>query len=152
MGMNSLVRRIIISGLCLTLFPAPLVLAAGSDDANYGSATINSVSSVYDGDTFRAVINEFPPIIGNRIGIRIAGIDTPEMTDKRPQIQALARKAKQYTVKRLREGKLIKLENMRRDKYFRILADVIIDGTSLGSELIQQGLAKPYEGGTKTAW
>lgn len=69
--------------------------------------------------------------------------------NKRPEMKELARKAKQYTVQRLREGKVIELKNLRRDKYFRILAKVIVDGKDLGKELIEQKLAKPYEGGTK---
>ena len=34
----------------------------------------------------------------------------------------------------------------------RILADVQVDGVSLGEELIKKGLAKPYDGGTKSGW
>ena len=139
--------KIIIITLCLAtlLFP-------GINDKNYGSALVDSVTSIYDGDTFRAVIKDFPDIIGSRIPIRISGVDTPEMKDKRPAIKKLARKAKQYTVKRLREGKVITLENMKRGKYFRIVADVIIDGKSLGQELLDLGLAKPYGGGKKQKW
>jgi len=67
-------------------------------------------------------------------------------------INTLARKAKQYTVQRLREGKQVVLRNMRRGKYFRIVADVYVDGSSLGQELISAGLAKPYDGGKKPKW
>jgi endonuclease YncB( thermonuclease family) len=38
---------------------------------------------------------------------------------------------------------------MKRRKYFRIVADVFVDGQDLGQELTQKGLAKPYEGGKK---
>jgi len=67
-------------------------------------------------------------------------------------VKAKAREAKQYTVKRLREGKKIELLELRRDKYFRILARVMIDGEDLGAELLKAGLAKPYDGGTKETW
>jgi len=123
-----------------------------AEDKIYGDAVVSEVTSIYDGDTFRCTIKGYPPIIGERIGIRVAGIDCPEMRDKRQSIKDLARQAKQYTVKRLREGKEIKLVNMRRGKYFRIVADVIIDGKNLSQELIEAGLAKPYDGGTKEKW
>jgi endonuclease YncB( thermonuclease family) len=55
-------------------------------------------------------------------------------------------------VKRLREGKKIILKNMRRGKYFRIVADVIIDDVNLGDELLSQGLAQRYDGGKKPKW
>jgi endonuclease YncB( thermonuclease family) len=118
----------------------------------YGDAVVSEVTSIYDGDTFRCNIQGYPAISGERIGIRINGIDTPEMRDNRPEIKSLARKAKQYTVQRLREGSEIVLRNMRRGKYFRIVADVYVDGRDLGKELIAMGLAKPYDGGKKPKW
>lgn len=121
-------------------------------EKTYGTAIVSEVVAVYDGDTFTANIKDYPAIAGERISIRIDGIDTPEMRDNRPKIKALAQEAKQYAVKRLREGKVVELRDMKRDKYFRILATVIIDGTDLGEELIQAGLAKPYDGGKKTKW
>jgi len=118
----------------------------------YGTVQVDTVTSIYDGDTFRCSIKDWPPIIGSRIGIRVGGVDTPEMRDKRPHIKELARKAKQFTVQRLREGKVIELRNMKRGKYFRIVADVFIDGKNLGDELIEARLGKPYDGGKKVKW
>ncbi|MCP4648625.1 MAG: thermonuclease family protein [PVC group bacterium] len=134
----------------VVLLLVPLLLFAG--DKLYGNVTVSEVTSIYDGDTFRCNIKGYPAIIGEHIGIRVAGVDTPEMRDKRPDIKALAQKAKQYTVKRLREGKVIELRNMRRGKYFRIVADVWIDDVNLGDELIKAGLAHAYDGGKKIEW
>ena len=125
---------------------------AGINDKNFGSTFVDEVTSVYDGDTFRCTISGWPEIIGERMGIRIAGIDTPEMRDKRPAIKALAKKAKQYVVQRLRSAKTIELRNMHRGKYFRIVAAVYVDGSDLGVELLQKGLAQEYDGGKKTEW
>ncbi len=41
---------------------------------------------------------------------------------------------------------------MQRGKYFRIVADVYVDGNSLADELLQAELAKPYDGGKKPKW
>jgi endonuclease YncB( thermonuclease family) len=127
-------------------------ISAGQNDKNYGSAVVAEITSIYDGDTFRCNISGYPAIIGERIPVRINGIDTPEVTDSRKLIKQLARLAKQHTVQRLREGRKIELRNMKRGKYFRIVADVYIDGQNLGQELIQKGLAKPYDGGKKPTW
>ncbi len=128
----------------------PFLLLA--EKTNYGNATVSEITSIYDGDTFRCNIKDYPAIIDEHMGIRVAGIDTPEMRDKRPEIKVLAQKAKQFAVKRLREGKVIELKNMYRGKYFRIVAEVWIDGVNLGDELIMAGLAHKYDGGKKIEW
>lgn len=119
--------------------------------ANAGLVAV-TVVSVHDGDTFSCDIAGYPPIIGHHIGIRINGIDTPEMKDKRPTVRELARKAKEFSEKRLMAAGMVELRNMQRDKYFRIVADVYVDGVDLGRELIDAGLAKPYDGGRKPQW
>lgn len=126
----------------------PAVMAANI----YGNAEIEAVTSIYDGDTFRANIAGWPAIIGQRVPIRINGIDTPELRGKCEVEKKLARQAKQLTVATLRAGKHIQLNNMQRGKYFRIIADVMVDGKSLATELVNAGLAVPYHGGTKINW
>ncbi len=110
---------------------------------------MSEVTSIYDGDTFRANIQEYPEIMGYRIGIRVNGIDTPEMRGKCQKEKTLAKKAKQFSVEKLRGAKTIELRNMKRGKYFRIVADVYVDGKSLGGMLIDQELAVVYDGGHK---
>lgn len=118
----------------------------------FGSATVTQVRTIYDGDTFHADIAGWPAIVGAHIGIRVYGIDTPEMRGKCDQEKQLARMAKQRAVEILRGAKVVELRNMRRDKYFRILADVYADGNNLGDQLIAAGLAVPYYGKTKPNW
>lgn len=52
----------------------------------------------------------------------------------------------------LTKAKQIKLKNIGRDKYFRILAEVWADDVSLSKAMLDAGLAKPYDGGTKEVW
>jgi micrococcal nuclease len=91
---------------------------------NYGSVFIDEVTSIYDGDTFRVNINSYPKIIGHKMAIRLANVDTPELRGECTQEKLLARKAKQFTVNFIRESKALELRNMRKDKYFRIVADL----------------------------
>ena len=81
--------------------------------------------------------------------IRVLGVDTPEMRGKCQSEKLAARRAKQHTVALLRSAKVIELTNMQRGKYFRILANVIIDGKSLGGSLVSNGLARIYDGGKR---
>ena len=57
-----------------------------------------------------------------------------------------------FIVGRLRAAKKIELRNMKRGKYFRIVADVYVDGMSLAQMLLEAGLAKPYDGRKKPKW
>ena len=50
----------------------------------------------------------------------------------------------------LKGAEKITLENMKRGKYFRIAADVIVDGENLSDVLIEAGMAIKYDGGKKT--
>ena len=49
----------------------------------------------------------------------------------------------------LKDAEVIILKNMERGKYFRIAADVIIDGESLGDVLVEAGIAVRYDGEKK---
>ena len=113
---------------------------------------ITSIASIYDGDTIHVNIDNWPPIVGRNIGVRIRGIDTPEMNDSRPKIRLKADEARNYVIKQLNGNHVIILRHIGRDKYFRLLANVEIDGRDLSADLLKKGLAKPYDGGKKSAW
>jgi endonuclease YncB( thermonuclease family) len=123
-----------------------------SSNKSYGAATVQEVTSIYDGDTFRANIKDYPKIIGYRVSIRINGIDTPELRGKCKEEIKMARAAKRKTVTLLRGARHIELRNMKRGKYFRILADVYVDGVSVADELLKSGFALKYSGGHKIDW
>ena len=118
----------------------------------YGDLFVKSVKRVHDGDTFIVDIADVHPIIGDQISIRIKGIDTPEIADTRSDIKKIALQARDYLSARLQAAWSIQLKNIERDKYFRILADVYIDGTNIAEDLLNSGFAKPYNGKTKPDW
>lgn len=141
------IKKIII--LCLLTIS---LNAESLKSIKYEDAVVDKVTSIYDGDTFRANIKNYPKIIGYRMSIRILGIDTPEMKAKCIKEKELARKAKKLTVSLLRGAELIELKNVKRGKYFRLLADVYVDGVSIADELMKNGFAVEYDGGTKIDW
>jgi len=71
-------------------------------DKSFGNANVLEITSIYDGDTFRANIEGFSAVIGKHMSIRINGIDTPELRGKCDKEKQLARLAKQFAVERLR--------------------------------------------------
>ena len=118
----------------------------------YGSVTVSKVISVYDGDTFRVNIDSLPPLIGKNIPVRLEGVDTPEINGKCQYEKDLALKARDFVRRKLFNATEIKLNDLQRGKYFRIVAKVYIDGVSLEEELLQNGLAYQYNGGKKSNW
>ncbi|UZP67987.1 thermonuclease family protein [Desulfovibrio mangrovi] len=129
--------------VCLLVYPT----AAKAHETNYGDMEA-VVVRVVDGDTIIVDIPDLPPVIGKNIGIRISGCDTPELHDKRPEKRALAQQAKSF-VTTLLQGKKVRLKDVKRGKYFRLIADVVIQQISLSTLLIDEGYAKPYFGGKK---
>ena len=116
---------------------------------SYESVQVAKVISVYDGDTFKVDIEGYPEIVGKGISVRVNGIDTPEIKGKCDAEKKLAIKAKQLTERLLFNAKRVVLKEIKRGKYFRIVANVDIDDQDLGEVLIQEGVAVPYWGGKK---
>ena len=104
----------------------------------------------YDGDTITFNLPGLHPIIGEEISIRVNGIDTPEIKGKCEKEKYNAQQAQQMVADFLKDAEQIVLKSMERDKYFRIAADVIIDGENLADVLVEAGMAVRYDGGKKT--
>ena len=112
---------------------------------NFNKVTL---SSVYDGDTFKVYLSCRYPIFCKAIPVRVRGVDCPEMRGGTEETKAAAKAAKRFTKDFLKSGKIL-LRNCGRDKYFRLLCDVKVNGKSLAEELINNGHAVPYDGGPK---
>jgi len=96
------------------------------------------------------ILSGLHPIIGNKISIRVNGIDTPDIRGKCEKEKYDAKQAKEMVADILKDAERIDLKNMERGKYFRIAADVIVDGENLADMLIEAGVAIRYDGGKKT--
>jgi endonuclease YncB( thermonuclease family) len=116
-------------------------------------SAVTQLDRVYDGDTFYAHVKGHDPINKKPIGIRIRGIDAPEIKDTRPAIQKKAAQAKEFAESQLRRARKIHLYNISMDdKYGRMLATVFCDRKDLARMLVVKKLAKSYDGGKKPNW
>lgn len=104
----------------------------------------------YDGDTITFDIKGIHPLLGRRIGIRVSGVDTPEIKAKDSCEREKALLAKRVVASALSKAARIDLEDIDRGKYFRVIADVNFDGNPLNRYLLSLGLAHEYHGGKKT--
>jgi endonuclease YncB( thermonuclease family) len=125
--------------------------------AHYGNTVVSTVVRVADGDTIVVDIDHWPPIIGKGIRVRLKGIDTPEGTDPRPCITLTAAAGTTFVAEMVvsahQYGIPIELRSLERDAYFRLDADVFINGYSLADGLVQRGYAVRWDGrGKRPVW
>jgi endonuclease YncB( thermonuclease family) len=129
--------------------------SAAAGERVYHESVPAVVDHVHDGDTIIVVVPDWPAIL-SPIQVRVAGIDTAEIHDPRPEIRAMGLLARDWLVAHLRPGDAVTLKNVRRDKYFRLLADLSapVDGETrdVASEMVRRGLAKPYDGQGPKPW
>ena len=126
-------------------------IIAASNAEDYSDVSVSRIIKVIDGDTFRVDINELPDIIGKNIRIRILGIDAPEINGKCAFEKELAIKARDFVQILLDNADSVILKNLDRGNFFRLLAEVIVDGKNLGELLIAKDLAVRYQG-KKSSW
>lgn len=121
--------------------------------ADYGNVMAR-VDHVYDGDTIIVSVDGWPAIAGQKIPIRLNGVDCPEMTDKDPVVKEWAHKAQAFTQSIVPPGTIVQLIGMQRDGRFRIDAVVQApDGRNVASELIKERFGRVYDGKKKrTPW
>ena len=112
--MRWLVKKLVFSILLFLLIPS--YLAAKSFGDYTGAVYIRN----YDGDTITFNLPGLHPIIGEKINIRVNGIDTPEIRGKCEKETYSAQQAQQMVADILKDAEQITLKNMARGKYFRI--------------------------------
>ncbi|SPY45164.1 thermonuclease family protein [Photobacterium damselae] len=111
------------------------------------------ITSVYDGDTFRAYLPGITPQDKQSTRIRIRHIDTPEIKGQCVYEKDLAAKARGYGMELLTGSRSITLSQLGRDRYGRLLATVTLNGNiSYANKMLSAGLARPYEGGRRNSW
>ncbi len=114
--------------------------------------TQDDILYIYDADTFFVHCPECPK---NKRGVRVMGVDSPEIKGQCQAEKLLAREAKQFAVGKIRSAKTIELipnPERRYDKYDRLLAWVRLDGRDLGKLLIGAGLGRVYGGEKRRSW
>lgn len=145
--MGSGVKKFIIT--CILFYVNNELMASSKCQHNENSFKCVKFVRNYDADTITVNIPGLHALIGNKVSIRVRGIDTPELRTKNSCEKKQGYKARDYVHKILATADRIDLLNIGRGKYFRIVADVIVDGNSLGQLLLNKGFAYKYGGGTK---
>jgi len=113
------------------------------------------VTRVIDGDTVEIQVDFLPKELGDKLHIRIWGVDTPEKgwRAQNQHEQDLGNRATEYTHNLIQNAKDIKVSIIMWDKFGgRVLGDLMIDGQSLRKLLLEKGYAREYYGTKKESW
>lgn len=120
--------RLAVLLVCLALVPAAWAKTLVIEQAR--------VTRVADGDSYFVDVGGPEPI-----EVRVAGIDCPESTwPGRWAAQPFAPEAKAFATTLL-QGRQVRLELKDKDRYGRRVGQVVVDGKSMGVELVRAGLA-----------
>ena len=117
--------------LCIIAFAPTLVVCQGELKGGV-------VATCFDGDTVK---------LTDRRVVRLAGIDTPELHNGKEKPQYYSREALEEltSIARGKAVRLIAVDDQEKDRYGRLIADVLLpDGRSLSEFMITRGAAYVY--------
>ncbi len=110
---------------------------------------------VNDGDTVVISAPFLPAPLKPELAVRIFGVDTPEKGHRAqcPSEDARGQAATQFTKAAVTNSSKRQVILYGWDKFGgRVLGDIILDGKSLRTGLIQNGFAREYFGEAKQSW
>jgi micrococcal nuclease len=114
--------------------------------------TEGKVLKVYDGDTI-TIASKLPydasPFY--RFSVRLAGIDSPEIKGKTEHEKKMAIDSRD-ALDKLINGKIVRLENIKSEKYGRVLAEVYLNDLNVNNWMLNKCFAVKYYGGKKSEW
>lgn len=113
------------------------------------------IVNVSDGDTIVIAAPFLPAPLKPQLAVRIFGVDTPEKGHRAqcPKEAQMGEMATQFTKKMVASGQQFQVTLYGWDKFGgRVLGDIIVNGQSVRTALIKNGLAREYYGEAKQSW
>ena len=129
----------------ITLLSLFVLFTASVNAITYPDIPSIEVASIYDGDTFRVNISSCMELFCSNIGVRVDGVDTPELKGRgiTDCEKRAGKRVKEFTVGLLTAANKITLTNPQRGKYFRIVAGIRLEVQ--GKDLMQSGVKGSWE-------
>lgn len=151
------VRIGVLAATCGLPRPVSFLAVGARDGPTTRGPLTAQISRCYDGDTCTAsqVLwhgAELPPIMGRNLGIRVRGIDAPEIRHGRCELEHCLAARAQRMLEAFVTAQLadFQLERCVRDKYFRLTCDIVNGaGESAADVMLRSKLAVPYDGQAK---
>lgn len=124
--------------LICTVLLLPCFCYGGLIGKTYPDGKVTKILKVDSGGEFRCKISGRSLIAGASLRVHTRGINCHKDNAE----------AKAYLENAIKQAKSIRLKNIRLRNYFRVIADVEIDGKDLAGELVKLGHAKPLKKST----
>ena len=137
--------------LALLLLPTLALAQKAPQGVTYDAQIVR----VNDGDTVVISAPFLPAPLKPELAVRIYGVDTPEKGFRAqcPQEDERGKLATKFTTNVVAKSSKRQVILYAWDKFGgRVLGDIILDGQSLRSMLIQNGFAREYYGEAKQSW
>ncbi len=143
-------KKLIVAAL-IYLSTVPVLAQKQPQGVTYDA----QILKVSDGDTIVIAAPFLPAPLKPQLAVRIYGVDTPEK-GHRAQCPSEAQRgemATQFTKNMVAQGQKFQVTLYAWDKFGgRVLGDILVNGQSVRSGLIQNGLAREYYGEAKQSW
>jgi micrococcal nuclease len=104
------------------------------------------VTGVIDGDSLTLLCGS------EAFEARLVGIDAPEMHGACPAETAAARRSRDGFRALVAAAAEVEVRRHGRDRYGRVLVDLMLDGVDVTEILLAQGHGRPYYGGRRAGW
>ena len=109
---------------------------------------IKEVVKVVDGDTIDVVI-DLGFDLTKKERIRLAGIDTPESRTRDLEEKAMGLEAKEHLKHKIKSSENLRVKTEKDGKYGRMLGWLYDGESNINKEMVTNGYAWEYDGGTK---
>ena len=132
-----------------------IAVPAYAQKAPQGVVYDAQIVRVNDGDTVVISAPFLPPPLKPELAVRIYGVDTPEKGFRAqcPSEDARGKAATEFTKNAVTKSTKRQVTLYGWDKFGgRVLGDILLDGQSLRTALIQNGFAREYYGDAKQSW
>ena len=124
--------------LMISLFVHSTAHGAPAQEAQtFGNAEIALVSKITADFTLVCDIQDFPPVVGQNMPVRIRGLESPQSVTS-PDLHRFLKDL--FTGSPNDPNRVILLKNIQRGESFCLIADIGIDGKDLGDYLVRKGL------------
>lgn len=132
-----------------------IVVPAYAQKAPQGVVYDAQIVRVNDGDTVVIAAPFLPQPLKPELAVRVYGVDTPEKGHRAqcPSEDQRGQAATQFTKNAVNAASKRQVILYGWDKFGgRVLGDIILNGQSLRTMLIQNGFAREYYGDAKQSW
>jgi len=111
-----------------------------------------SLVKIVDGDTIDVCIDLGFKVTLSNERVRLQGINTPESRTKNKEEKVLGLAAKARLKELLPKNFIVKTYKDKKGKFGRVLGIPFVDGVDICQQLIDEGHAREYHGGSKKPW